>query len=158
MTGSDRGSRGRLRSLSVVDEAMEEEPEDNLNEGAWGKGVCILCLYLYFPLFGVWTNKTNSAVVGGGSIDKGTRQQTGFEGLKEAQRWRCSNRSKEEVTLAVYQISYFVQANPGVYWQGYDPCGVWVWVGPWHPGVYPCPSLFVAHCTCLSSVALNQLR
>ena len=52
----------------------------------------------------VTQDSENSAVVGSSSIDKGMRQQTGFEGLKEAQRWRCSNGSKGEVTLGVYQI------------------------------------------------------
>ena len=43
-------------------------------------------------------------MVGSGSVDKGMKQQTGSEGLKEAQRQRCSNGLKGEVTLAVYKI------------------------------------------------------
>ena len=80
---SDRGGRGRLRLLGAVDEAMEEELENTLNEGASGEGVwfapcvcaCISCC-LYFHS----SNKRNSA---SSSVDKGARQQTGFEGLKE---------------------------------------------------------------------------
>ena len=93
-TGSDRGSRGGLRSPSAVDEAIEEEPEDTLNEGASSEGVW----------FAPCVCACISHCLDSSSVDEGMRQQTGFEGLKEVQRWRCSNGSKGEVALAVYQI------------------------------------------------------
>ena len=70
---------------------MEEEPEDTLNEGASSEGVwfgpCV-CTCISSGLDFHSSNERNPAMVGSGSIDKGTRQQTGSEGLKEAQRWR----------------------------------------------------------------------
>ena len=106
-TGSERGGRGGSRSPSAVDEAMEEEPEDTSNEGASGEGVWFApcaCACISRCLDFHSSNERNSAVVGSGSVDKGTRQQTGSEGLKEARRRRCSNGSKGEVALAVAPV------------------------------------------------------
>ena len=71
--GSDRGGRGRSRLLSTVDKAMEEEPEDTLNEGASIKGawfapcVCACISHCHFHS----SNERHSAMVSGGSIGRG---------------------------------------------------------------------------------------
>ena len=112
---------------------MEEEPEDTLNEGVSSEGVWFVpCVCACI-----------SCCLDSSSIDKGTRQQTGFEGLKEVQRWRCLNGSKGGCVGGLPNLATLYELTLGVYQQGYDPWRVWVWVGPWHPGVYPCPSLFI---------------